>query len=407
MTEVLKILRPVDFSSFSGEIKIAASKSLANRALLLQALSSNSFEILNLSDADDVLIMRKALNSKSERVNIGMAGTALRFLTAGFSILPGNKILDGDQRLKERPIKALIDALIELGANIEYLDKGGSLPIVIEGKVLQGNQIEIDQTQSSQFTSALMMIGPFLQNGLLIKRTRIKRSESYITLTKQLMLDMGFELSVNDKEILISNKQADISCYEVEGDWSSAAYLLAFVVLIPNASIKLSGLSKNSSQGDKEILIILETLGLNYSWEGGILNAFHSSTKNRPKRLVYNCSGMPDQAQTLAFLGTALGLEVELSGLETLSYKETNRLEALSNELQKLGLEASYTESKLFIKGNISVKSASLASYNDHRMAMAGSLLATKIDLEIENPAVVSKSYPSFWNDIHLLTTES
>ena len=406
MTEVLKILCPADFSSFHGELKVTASKSLANRALLLQALSSNSFEVLNLSDADDVIAMREALNNQSESVNIGMAGTALRFLTAGFSVLTGKRIIDGDERLKERPIKALIDALIELGAKIEYLEKEGSLPIAIEGGKLHEDQIKIEQTQSSQFLSALMMIGPFLKNGLRIKRTKIRRSESYITLTEHLMRDMGFELTVNDKELVISTKRANIRNYEVEGDWSSAAYLLAFVVLIPNSSIILSGLSENSLQGDKEILNILKSLGLNYSWKSGFLYADHNSSINLPNRLVYDCSNMPDQAQTLAFLGAALGMEVELSGLETLMYKETNRLEALSKELQKLGLEPSFTESVLFVKGNISVKSARIATYNDHRMAMAGSLLATKIDLKIENPAVVSKSYPSFWSDLELLTTE-
>jgi 3-phosphoshikimate 1-carboxyvinyltransferase len=405
--DTLKKLGPADFNVFKGDIKICSSKSLANRALLIQALSSYSFMISNLNDSDDVRIMEEALKSKSHEIDLGMAGTAMRFLSAGFSILKGKRILKGDPRLHDRPIKALVEALKKLGAKISYLEADGKLPIAIEGTDLIGGDIMIEQDQSSQFVSALMLIAPFLKKGLSIKRPEIKRSESYIQLTKDLMEDLGFALSVSEDEIIIPPAKPSVKHYEVEGDWSAAAYILSLIILIPNSTVSIHGLHEESAQGDKEILLVLKKLGLEFQWMDNILIAKNDESIKIPNKLAVDCTNMPDQAQTIAFLCAALGVEAELSGLETLSFKETNRIQAISIELQKAGLKIESSMNSISIKGRISHEELIISTYNDHRMAMSATLLATKINVKIENPDVVSKSYPNFWNDLEKLTSES
>lgn len=400
-------LYPALFKTFKGSLNSIPSKSIANRALLLQALSLNSFEIKNLGDADDVMLMKKALHSKEKNINIGMAGTAMRFLTAGFSIMDGVKILDGHQRLRERPIKPLIDALKSMGAQISYLEKDGFLPIEIKGSILQGSRVKIDQNYSSQFVSALMLIAPFLPNGLLIERGINRKSESYIDLTKDTMNDIGFEVDKRDAEISVARQKSTIRSYTVEGDWSSAAYWMAFVTLIPHSQIILSGLKKKSRQGDKKLLDILCSFGLSYQWENDKLILSHSLNFKLPSRFEYDFSDIPDQAQTIAFLCAVLGVEAKLCGLETLIFKESNRIEALAKELTKLGIKVKFDNASISIEGKIGVDEVEIETYNDHRMAMAASLLAVKMNVTILSPEVVSKSYPSFWEDLNIITSGS
>lgn len=399
-------LYPALFKTFKGTLNIIPSKSIANRALLLQALSLNSFEIKNLGEADDVMLMKKALLSKDKNIDIGLAGTAMRFLTSGFSVLDGVKILDGHQRLRERPIKPLVDALKSLGAQITHLEKDGFLPIEIKGNKLQGSHVKIEQNHSSQFVSALMLIAPFLPNGLLIERSINRKSESYIDLTKDIMNDIGFEVDKGDTEISIAKQKSTISSYTVEGDWSSAAYWMAFVTLIPHSQLILSGLKKSSRQGDKSLLDILYSFGLRYQWKHDNL-ILHHALIDIPSRFEYDCSDIPDQAQTIAFLCAALGVDAKLHGLETLVYKESNRIKALANELNKIGLKVKFDIASISIEGKIDVDDVEIETYNDHRMAMAASLLAVKMNVTILSPDVVSKSYPSYWKDLAKLTIES
>jgi len=400
-----KRLYPSQFKSIKGAIRIVPSKSVANRALLLQALSDYSFELENLGDSDDVLVMKNALRSREKVINIGMAGTAMRFLTAGFSIIEGVRILDGADRLRERPIQPLIDALKSMGASIKYLEKEGYLPIKIKGGVLNGSNVEVDQDYSSQFVSALMLIAPFLPNGLRIRRSEARRSESYINLTKELMNALGFEVKIEGPDIHISAQKSKNISYTIEGDWSSAAYWMAFATLIPNTNIVLEGLQVESSQGDKKLLDIFSPLGLNYEWQKDQLILTNNKNIELPSQLLCDCSDIPDQAQTIAFLGAALGLKTKLTGLETLLHKETNRIEALSNELTKLGLRTNFNDASLSINGKVDVKEVKIDTYNDHRMAMAASLLGAKMSVEISSPDVVRKSYPKFWADLAKLSS--
>jgi len=400
-------LHPSQFSGFRGKIQLEISKSLANRALLLQALSKHSFEIENIGNSDDVLLMQKALNSTHEEVDLGMAGTALRFLTAGFSVLPGTKVITGHPRLKERPISPLIEALRKLGAKITYLEKEEALPIKIEGGNMHGGKVEMAQNTSSQFISALMMIAPFLKNGLTIDRLGKLNSQSYIELTRGLMKEMHLEIKMHGNEIQIPESNPKISSYKVEGDWSSAAYWMAFVVLILDAKVILKGLKEDSFQGDQKFLEIMSHFSFGFYWEDDDLVIYHDQYKRNPSNFSYDCSEIPDQAQTLVFLCVCLGVDVNLKGLETLNYKESNRIEAMYTELTKLGLHVERDEDTISIKGSIQVKHAEIATYNDHRMAMAAALLGTRIEVDIEDPEVVSKSYPSFWNDLDALTSGS
>lgn len=400
-------LQPSSFTLFQGEITLEKSKSIANRILLLQALSSFSFTIDDVGNSDDVLLMKKALASKDQEINVAMAGTALRFLCAGFSLLAGRKILDGLPRLKERPIAPLLEALKSIGAKISFSGEHNKLPIIIEGGFIDGSEVQIEQGSSSQFISALMMIGPFLSKGLRIKRKGKRLSDSYIQLTKHVMEEVGLLVEISENDIHLPRMNTSIEKYTVEGDWSAAAYWMAFVVLAPEAKIKLKGMKENSAQGDKEMLIILKNFGLNYQWEGEDLILFQDKEISLPQQFTYDCSEIPDQAQTLAFLCAALEIETKLTGLETLYLKETNRVRALKNELEKLGLAVEISDGSLSFKGTIGVETIKIATYNDHRMAMAGALLGCRLVVEIEQAEVVSKSYPSFWTDLKLITNAS
>ena len=225
-------LSPDMFSSFRGRIHLEKSKSIANRVLILQALSKNSFSIDDPGNSEDVLIMKKALESHETEVNLGMAGTALRFLAAGFSVLPGSKILTGDQRLKERPIRPLVEALRKLGASISYIENEAALPILINGGKMKGGRIEIEQNESSQFVSALMLIAPFLPEGIKIIRIGKLNSESYVALTADLMKAMNFKLELKGNEINIAPSKTNVKTMKIEADWSAAGYWMAFVILV-------------------------------------------------------------------------------------------------------------------------------------------------------------------------------
>lgn len=396
-------LSPGDFLHFKGSLQLERSKSIANRVLILQAISKKSFQIGDSGNSDDVKVMISALNSKDEKINCGLAGTALRFLSAAYSILPGARILDGEAPLKKRPIKPLIDALLQLGANITYLGEEGYLPLRIVGKELQGGEVNIEQNISSQFVSALMMIGPFLKKGLVINRAGVLRSDSYIELTQQIMEDLSLKVEVKNERIELFPSTVSKKNYEIESDWSSAVYWMAFVCMIPNAKITLKGLFPESKQGDKKLLNVLAPFGLKYTWEDHDLILTNSISK--PEHFECDCTSFPDQAQTLAFLCAGLGVSCSLKGLETLSFKETNRIKAIHNELDKMGVTSHYTDSELSFSGMVPEKKLTINTYNDHRMAMAGALLGVQHNVRINDPSVVSKSYPNFWNDLKTFTT--
>ena len=384
----------------NGNIQITGSKSETNRLLILQQFYPN-LTIENTSNSDDSLLMQKALASNADEINIGHAGTAMRFLTAYFSVKEGCEIeLTGSHRMKDRPIKILVEALTSLGANIQYLEKEGFPPLKISGKKLTKDFVEIDGNVSSQYVSALLLIAPTLQNGLKLKFKGEVTSVPYIKMTLQLLAELGIDYVWEDNLITILPKSAiDSKTVIVESDWSSASYYYSLCALSPNSEITLSSYKKSSLQGDSALATIYENLGVSTEFkENAIILKNKQNFNLQP--LTLNLINAPDTAQTIAVTCFGLGIGCYLTGLHTLKIKETDRLVALKNELEKLGGEVILTNETLLLKPSAKInENISIATYDDHRMAMAFAPLAVKVAIEIEDSGVVSKSYPTFWED--------
>jgi 3-phosphoshikimate 1-carboxyvinyltransferase len=384
----------------NGNIQITGSKSETNRLLVLQQFYPN-LTIENRSNSDDSVLMQKALKNKVSEINIGHAGTAMRFLTAYFSVKEGSEIvLTGSHRMKDRPIKILVEALTSLGANIQYLEKEGFPPLKISGKKLENNFVEIEGNVSSQYISALLLIAPTLQNGLKLKFKGEVTSVPYIKMTLQLLAELGIDYVWEDNLIIVQPKPViDPKTVTVESDWSSASYYYSLCALSPNSKITLSFYKKDSLQGDSVLAIIYEKLGVSTEF---IENAIILKNKQNfhIKPLTLNLINAPDIAQTIAVTCFGLGIGCYLTGLHTLKIKETDRLVALKTELEKLGGEVMLTNETLHLQPSTKInENISIATYDDHRMAMAFAPLAVKVAIEIEDAGVVSKSYPTFWED--------
>jgi len=387
----------------SGNIQITGSKSETNRLLILQRFYKN-LTIENISNSDDSVLMQKALASTSNEINIGHAGTAMRFLTSYFSVKENSEVvLTGSGRMKDRPIKILVDALRSLGADIDYVEKEGYPPLKITGKKLVKDFVEIDGNVSSQYISSLLLIAPTLQNGLKLKFKGEITSVPYIKMTLALLAELGIELSWDDDTISIQPKPSiDNKSVVVESDWSSASYFYSFVALSPNAEITLSSYKKNSLQGDSVLAEIYKSLGVKTVFEENSIGLKNQQpTTNNQQPLTLDLINAPDIAQTIAVTCFGLGIECYLTGLHTLKIKETDRLVALKNEIEKLGGEVEITNETLHLKSSTSInENISIATYDDHRMAMAFAPLAIKVPIQIEEANVVSKSYPTFWKDL-------
>ena len=388
----------------SISVSLPASKSISNRALILNALSKSSFPIENLSDCDDTEVMIDAFASNKYEINIGAAGTSMRFLTAYLSQLEGEEhIITGTERMKNRPIRILVDALRELGADIEYIEKDGFPPLKIKGKKLNGGAISLNGGVSSQYISALMMIAPTMKNGLILSLEGEVISKPYIHLTCQMMQDFGVITNWDENNIQIEPQVYQPVFYSVESDWSAASYWYEILALSSeNIEIKLSGLRNNSSQGDAKISELLKFLGISTEFtEAGV-----SLTKNKNivSEFVYDFVNEPDMAQTFVVACCLMNIPFHFSGLQSLKIKETDRIAALQKELKKLGyIVSDFNDSALKWNGERceAISNAVIDTYEDHRMAMAFapvSLILGKII--INEPQVVSKSYPSFWNDL-------
>lgn len=389
-----------------GSIQITGSKSETNRLLILQQFYQN-LTIENSSNSDDSKLMHKALASKSEEINIGHAGTAMRFLTAYFAVKKNSEIiLTGSHRMKNRPIKILVDALVTLGADIQYLEKEGFPPLKIYGKNLVNDFVEINGNVSSQYVSALLLIAPTLKNGLQLKFKGEVTSVPYIKMTLQLLAELGVDYAWENNIILIQPKQKiKDKTITVESDWSSASYYYSLVALSPNSEIKLTSYNKNSLQGDSVLATIYKNLGVETRFEDNSLVLKNNNTLIL-KPLNINLISAPDIAQTIAVTCFGLRIECFLTGLHTLKIKETDRLVALKTEIEKLGGEVQITSETLYLKSSNKIKeNISISTYDDHRMAMAFAPLATKVSIQIENANVVSKSYPTFWEDFKKVTS--
>lgn len=388
-----------------GNINISGSKSESNRLLTLRAYTS-FFNINNLSDSDDTKTMISSLKSDKEEINIGHAGTAMRFLTSYYSsIVNSSKILTGSSRMKERPILILVEALNNLGADIEYIDKKGYPPIKINGKLIYGNEIALPADVSSQYISSLMMLGVSINQGLKIKLSTKITSLPYIHMTKKIIERIGGIVDIKPDEIiikqLVSNKIPD---QIVESDWSSASYFYSLVALSDSSDITLSSFFNNSIQGDSRIVDIYKQFGV----ETKFLNDKIYLKKNNidlPDSISINLRDNPDLAQTIVVTCLGLGINCKLEGLHTLKLKETDRLLALKREIEKFEVDCvTISNQSITLKNTSKLKSGvSINTYDDHRMAMSFAPLSMINPIIIINPEVVSKSYLNFWNDLESL----
>ncbi|MBC8051947.1 MAG: 3-phosphoshikimate 1-carboxyvinyltransferase [Sphingobacteriaceae bacterium] len=399
-------------------IQLTGSKSESNRALILNALSGGRVLVKNLSSADDTVTLAgiveevkgESLKVKDAEcatidlpiVNIGPAGTAMRFLTAYFAVTGTEVILTGTERMKQRPIGILVDALRSLGAEIDYVEKDGFPPIQFKSSFKQKtDQVTIKGTISSQFITALLLVAPSLPHGLELKIEGELTSRPYVEMTLSMLKDAGIEHVWNDDVIRIAHQEFKDSEITIEPDWSAASYWYSIAALSDEGSVILPYLKKNSLQGDSRISSIMENFGISTEFVAEGLKL--SKNGNAPTGKFFDLKDCPDLAQTIIVCSAALGHNATFTGLETLKIKETDRIAALQNELAKIGVSLNEDNknyhldcSGLNFPAKISIK-----TYEDHRMAMAFAPLALKIkELEIEEPQVVGKSYPKFWEDL-------
>ena len=393
-----------------AKVKITGSKSETNRLLLLQALYPN-LTLENTSNSDDSEVMQKALNSQftihnSELIDVHHAGTAMRFLTSFFAIQEGKEVvITGSSRMKERPIKILVEALNQLGAEISYEENEGFPPIRIKGKKLTQNKVSLPANVSSQYISALLLIAPKLENGLELTLEGEITSVPYIKMTLALLNEIGVKTSFVGNKITVCHAElVSASQLTVESDWSSASYWYSIVALSEiGIQISLSSYKENSLQGDSALVQIYQDFGVETTFNSDNSITISKERIHNSQLTTHNSqlNNSPDIAQTIAVTCFGLGMGCDLTGLHTLKIKETDRLEALKMELTKLGAEISVTNDSLYLKSSSAIKEKiSISTYQDHRMAMAFAPLALKVPIIIENAEVVSKSYPSFWEDL-------
>lgn len=399
--------------AIKAEIELPGSKSISNRLLMIRAISELPIHFRNLSDSEDTILLAKALGQvngkKSGTVNINHAGTDMRFLTAHLSVKEGEWIVTGSERMKQRPISELVNALKGLGADINYLEKEGFPPLKIRGKKLKGGKIEIDGSISSQFISALMLVAPALGEELEINLKGNIVSVPYIKMTSELLKLFGVYVTFNGKKIIVSPAPFSMlnDQFLVESDWSAASYWFNLVALSKGFEVELKFLDKISLQADSILPELYSKLGVITEFiEKGIL------LRNKQinlEQFEYDFTDCPDIAQTIAVTCFALGIKAHLTGLQTLKIKETDRILALKTELEKLGaiIEATDNSLKMTPPSDFSIEDPVVSTYNDHRMAMSFAPLAIKFPgLKIENPDVVEKSYPAFWDDLQYVGFE-
>ncbi len=398
-------LHKSEIVNLKSKITITGSKSESNRLLLLKALYPG-LSLENVSNSDDSHLMNKALSSTSETVDINHAGTAMRFLTAFFAVQEGREVtLTGSKRMKERPIKILVDALQDLGADIRYIENAGFPPIKIKGKKLTRSKVTLKANVSSQYISALLLIASKLENGLELTLEGEITSVPYIKMTLSLLDEIGVNSSFIGNTITVKPKTDSLKpkTLTVESDWSSASYYFSIAAVSAiGTEITISSYKENSLQGDSVLVNIYKEFGIEATFANNSISLKKVSENTASKS--FNLVHAPDIAQTIAVTCFALGISCELTGLHTLKIKETDRLVALKTEIEKLDGQVDITNDSLYLHPSESIKDmVSIGTYHDHRMAMAFAPLALKTSLIIEDAAVVSKSYPTFWDDLKTL----
>ena len=390
-------------ASWKTFVQLPASKSICNRALILNALSYSPYEIQNLSDCDDTDVMVKALNSNDSHFDVKAAGTAMRFLTAFLSKVVGEWTITGTERMKNRPIRILVDALNAVGAKIEYLEKEGFPPLRIMGSALQGGEISLDGGVSSQYISALLMIAPLMEKGLTLHLQGKVISKPYIHLTLQLMKQYGVESEWVGSTIKVAPQSYRPLPYTVESDWSAASYWYEMMALSQQAEIELKGLFKESLQGDAAGAKLFAQLGVATDYKAG--GVVLRKNGNVCQKLIYDFVNEPDLAQTFVTTCAFMNIPFRFTGLQSLKIKETDRIEALKCELRKLGYVLTDTNGSILEWNGERCEPEAhpvITTYEDHRMAMAfaPASLVRKEGIEIAHPEVVSKSYPHFWENL-------
>lgn len=390
-------------------VEISGSKSISNRLLILSHLFENTIMIENLSNSQDTQLLQEALSSDAEIIDIHHAGTAMRFLTSYFSLQEGRTtVLTGSERMKERPIGSLVDALRHLGADITYVEKEGFPPLKIIGKRLDKSSVSIPANISSQFISSLLLVGSKLENGLEIHLEGKITSRPYLEMTLKILRSIGLGTQWEGQIIKIfpniqSEKNSQIIKCITESDWSSASYYYSLAA-IGRKSINLKSFRPYSLQGDSDLKeIYWNFFGVNTISQGSEskISLLPESSFIFPEKIYLNMNDCPDIAQTLCVTATALQIPFEITGLETLKVKETDRLVALKNELFKIGCISEITDDSIFsLKFFEPNSQISIETYNDHRMAMSFAPFCLIKELTIENKDVVEKSYPQFWEDL-------
>ena len=391
-----------------AQIQLAASKSESNRALIINALSNFGGQLSNVSAARDTQTMLRLLQSSETVADVLDAGTTMRFLTAYFAVTGQNKTMTGTPRMCERPIGILVDALRTLGADITYLGKDGYPPTQLNGFNYSGeNKVKIRGDVSSQYISALLMVGPTLPEGITLELTGEVGSRPYIEMTLQQMVAFGatFEADWEQKIIRVPAQKYTPTHYQVESDWSGASYWYSVVALAEQAEVELLGLKENSLQGDSAIVDIMRHMGVEstFTAQGVLLTKIPTQ-----EAFAWDFTDCPDLAQTVAACAVAKGITVTMTGIESLKIKETDRVAALQAELPKIGGELVEVESntKYVVRRTVvPTTQPTIETYDDHRMAMAFAPVGMVMPIVIEEPHVVAKSYPSFWEDLKKVTT--
>ena len=397
-----------DNSFFSRSFKISGSKSESNRLLVLKSIYQN-LNIENLSDSDDSIVLKKYLDNLSENIDIHHAGTAMRFLTALLSVKENKKFeITGSDRMKQRPIGVLVDALKNLGAEITYKDQIGFPPLIISGKKILGGEIFLSAEISSQYITALILIAPMLEKGLIINLQGAIASKPYILMTLSILDKLGIKNKFENNKISVHpcDKIKDITV-NVESDWSSVSYFYSIIAISKKSHLEIGSYFKNSIQGDKKLVEIYSKLGVKTEFIENKIILEKDTECLLPKNLDLDLTENPDIAQTIAVTCFGLGISCNIKGLHTLKIKETDRLVALKNEIEKLGGKIEITDDSLKLYPSFEIKkNISIKTYNDHRMAMAFAPLSLLVPIYIENPDVVTKSYKNFWSDLKAINFE-
>jgi 3-phosphoshikimate 1-carboxyvinyltransferase len=391
--------------TISGSINLEASKSISNRLLIIRELSDNKFNIENLSNAKDTRILTKILNDfKSQKyIDCEDAGTALRFSLAFLATKDGNWVVSGSKRMHKRPIKPLVDCLLELGAEIKYLENEGFPPIEIKSKNLKSKKISLPGDISSQFISALLLVAPTIENGLTLEITSKVLSKPYIKMTLELMSEFGINYSWKNNLIKIEKQRYIGKKIMVENDWSAASFWYSFVALSKTGKIEIPKLNKSSIQGDSILSEKFSNLGVKTSFKKNSI--ILSRNSKLVKELELDLSNHPDLALPIIVTCCGLGTKAHLMGLESLKVKESNRLECIKKELRKFNISCEIDSSSIKIRENQKIvqPTSIIECHNDHRIAMSIAPLCMKVDsISFENKNVVNKSYPDFWKDLEL-----